>query len=41
MAAYTLTGVGKKSEAIAVNTTFGKVVFNRIQFHLSGGVRSG
>ena len=32
VAAYTLTGVGKKSEAIAVNTTFGKVVFNRIQF---------
>lgn len=27
VAAYTLTGVGKKSESIAVNTTFGKVVF--------------
>lgn len=27
VAAYTLTGVGKKSEVIAVNTTFGKVTF--------------
>ena len=27
VAAYTLTGVGKKSDSIAVNTTFGKVVF--------------
>ena len=27
VAAYTLTGVGKKSASITVNTTFGKVVF--------------
>ena len=27
IAAYTLTGVGKKSDIISVNTTFGKVVF--------------
>ena len=41
VAAYTLTGVGKKSESIAVNTTFGKIVSNWIQFHLSGRFRSG
>ena len=30
VAAYTLTGVGKKSDSIAVNTTFGKAVFKWI-----------
>lgn len=35
VAAYTLTGVGKKSETIAVKTTFGKAVFNWIQINLS------
>lgn len=30
VAAYTLTGVGKESESIAVNTTFGKVVLKGI-----------
>lgn len=34
LAAYTLTGVGKKSESIAVNTTFGKVFFKWTLFHL-------
>jgi len=33
VAAYTLTGVGRKSERIAVNTTFGKVVFKWTSYH--------